>query len=666
MAAAGLLLTACLPDGSVERSSGVEASQSAARVYAGELADFALAAQGALLDDAGGSWRTGAIESGSLIAGGVFAYEGRASSSLDIAYCRGETAGGEANHMLVSWMNAPSGAGEFALKGLGRGAGAKVVQALARTLSPENVGLYENGAVRLAGRRASGAADARLVIPADCGIAIPAGAPVVVFEGMQAPEPDPAAVVSYEYETRSCADGGAGSLTLRREITRHGDGTASRGDWREFQNGCGGLSAQGREAARITDGTASAVNMAALAGAEGDIAASLRQLEEIECRRASAGGKDTGTGTGAQDGGGRQEGDNGQDGGLDVSTCDTQATLVQAYQGLDNPVLTGAEYQGGSITTACGTGSSRLFGASYQGYAGTADPGAGWQGTATYIRMVEDAHMNTGQAGEMISASQGRRGVWQGDTLTCTRQETMNIGCYTVLPQYAGPPQYTAVNLSGFDFTRTNRIDGWADPVSMTPGDPLPPDQGWTPVALGCEWTERQSFTNCPGGYTPSQAGEMERTITPADALGGVNESAWRSNQASECTRTETTTAACPAGETGEIVTTIDYTSTAALAGDTPSTTSTTQEQNNCRPVSYSYRGGGDAQDNRRDNRGDRTRNSGSSSRRGSAMDGRSPPTAGVGGNSGFGGTERTARDNNRDATRDQGGRDRGGRDRGL
>jgi hypothetical protein len=211
-------------------------------------------------------------------------------------------------------------------------------------------------------------------------------------------------------------------------------------------------------------------------------------------------------------------------------------------------------------TTPCG-GASGNFTDSVSGYTGTVSHPA-WSGNASYYREV---YMHEAQ--NIINASVDRemRERWYGDDMNCSRQEDLQVTCNSA---YTGRSADTLLDNRGFNYRRTNRINGWADPANLTPNDPSNPNWNYRAGASGCQWRQDETWGCNVGTLGQTQQGRRNRTHTVATLGASLNTSSWNVIQPALCGDRRTTSGTCPAGQTGTVTITEGRTYTSNSPGN--------------------------------------------------------------------------------------------------
>lgn len=182
------------------------------------------------------------------------------------------------------------------------------------------------------------------------------------------------------------------------------------------------------------------------------------------------------------------------------------------------------------------------------GVPGLVDVGVGWEGIGgiTFIRMYDS---NLDNSGGVIDV----RRFWQGDTINCSRNEVLNYRCENLFPAFNADPPYNVVDASGFNFTRTNEINGWANAQNFIPNPPFGDGVGWTQAGGLCQWDERYFFDNCAAGFTPVSQGAYSRGWMTNDAFVAPTSGPWGSEADSVCENTVVEYLPCPPLYAGHI-----------------------------------------------------------------------------------------------------------------
>lgn len=194
-------------------------------------------------------------------------------------------------------------------------------------------------------------------------------------------------------------------------------------------------------------------------------------------------------------------------------------------------------------TTPCG-GSPGTFTDNVNGYNGNVTHPI-WDGEATYTREVFSHNATNIQN---VSVSREFTEQWIGQTISCDRVEDLNITCNTSNPDLSS---LSLTDDRGFNYRRTNRIRGWADPVANRPNDPRNPDWNFRAGASGCEWKEYDTWGCNKGSVGQISEGRRDRDYTVASLAGTPSVSGWTTRQNAVCRDEKTENVGCPAGQTG-------------------------------------------------------------------------------------------------------------------
>ncbi len=508
--ALAMVLGGCLPDeSSVRERQLAEFAATQAASYAASLSSFAVQSQGNF--------------AASLAVGlpppGLQGY----SDNNTMAYGFCTLSGDVANHIIVSWLASEDNQGNFSIKGLGTGTGASIVHELARRAPPDSIGYYSSGDIRLRGPRRDG--ETVLTLPGGCNLPIPEGAPVILAENMAVNNAQLAQGDNYEYQTVSCDDANdIGARTQRRSVTTEANGSVTRGAWEDYDTTCNGqVSVRSVE---ITGGTTSNL-IGALSGAPGKLQSALSSLQGVDCVSVNMTTS--------------EEDENGNVIETDetiANSCDTDEVGLVRYTGPSLAEQTTDIESTERADVQCGgePAGSRMASVVYSGRSlpGTMTYGT-WDGLAVYMRHVYQANVDASDT-NADDRRTGVRGQWVGDTLNCTRPESLNIACTEAYPAYGDTSIYTPVDTGGLTLGRTNRIDGWQDAVALTPNPPLGANDGWTRSAVDCSWDEIRIFSECPEGFTLVSPGRNLRrhSISPSEQV-IVGE--WRADTPLQCRR---------------------------------------------------------------------------------------------------------------------------------
>jgi len=504
-------LSGCLPDSeSVREKRLQDFSTGEAASFATALSSYSTQSHGALL-------RNAAFLNGTLAQGEV----GRSLDHvLAHGYCR-EGGGGDVNHMLVSWYTQTDRDGEFTVKGIGKGAGASIVQALSTHAPPQMIGYFGDREVRLRGPRRNGRTE--LSLPAGCDLDIPAGAPVLVMEHISPADQVGLGGGSYEYRTVSCEDASdIGARTERRTVRTQDDGAVIRGAWEMYDDACGGtVSTRAVSIERSIGNLIGALDLTDT----GSLQNALSGLAELDCVRVRTGEVQT------------DAAGNGIEAAEEIAdTCDTNNIDITKYESDKDMARTDEVRSREVLAVSCGRGQSGTYprgqhNASYKGYTGSLSIPGGWNGTATYERFTFNAEQ---QSGGQSAVDGMQKGLWQGDTLHCTRYVVLTVDCYDVFPEYRG---LDPVTLGGMSVRRTNRIIGWAVKSPPSPNKPLNDDTGWFQYSAACEWKEQGSYSCCEKlgeDWALSSAGSRERNIV-GTSIKSVGYTSWKDLGPASC-----------------------------------------------------------------------------------------------------------------------------------
>lgn len=508
-----VLVSACLPDDeSVRERKLANFASTQAAAYAASLSSFSVSSQNSFA---------------ALMAEGTVS-QGVVNRSTDETMASGYCIlpGTVPNHLLVTWYDTSNDSGDFSIKGLGVGTGAIIVQELAQRSLPETIGYFDGNQIKLRGPRENG--DTTLALP--CALDIPDGAPVVIVENMMGPSTETVQGETYEYQTLACAGADdIGMRTQRRTVTTNADGSVSRGVWENYDTTCDGqISTRNIE---IVTG-ASTNLIGALAGSPGRLRSALEGLQNVDCRSVIIRA--------------REEGETQEELEQKIAdSCNTEGLEIVKYTGPDMSRETGAIESTERAEVACGGEPAGTRGMTVL-YKGTNYPGtqryAEWSGSAVYMRHVYEAE--TTEGGTTEKTKTGVRGGWVGDTLACTRPETITIACSQIFPQFNDTNLYIPVTTGGVVLGRTNRIDGWQDPVELIPNSPLGNNDGWTRQSVGCAWDEVRVFSQCPAGFTLVTPGRNLRRHT-ASPTEEISVGPWRADTSLQCRQITTTTQQC-------------------------------------------------------------------------------------------------------------------------
>jgi hypothetical protein len=505
-----LSLTACLPDSdSVREKRMQDFSESEASSFAMALSAYSVQSHWTLM-------RNAALLNGTLAQGEA----GRSpDGALANGYCR-EGTGDTANHMLLAWYTQADGDGQFTVKGIGKGAGASIVQALSQHVAPQMIGYYGDNAVQLRGPRGNG--ETSLAIPSGCNLDIPNGAPVVVVEHIAPVDEAGIGGGSFEYRTLPCEDSGdIGVRTERRTVATRDDGTVTRGSWEAHDTTCAGaVSARAVSIERSIGNLVGALDLTAT----GDLQGALSGLAGLDCVKVKTGEKQTDA-----------DGNEIASGKEIADTCDTRNIDVTRYEAGGDMERTDAVLAREEMAVSCGAGNTGTqvrgqHGASFNGYTGTLYV-APWSGQAVFERFTHAAEQKDG--GQNPAAGQ-QLDYWRGHTLQCTRIEHLLVDCFDVFPEYRG---LQPVNLGGMLARRENRISGWAVKQPPAPNPPLADNVGWYDASAACAWIESGSYGCCEKlgeKWEQTSAGSKERDIVGV-SIKGASAGPWRDTGAAQC-----------------------------------------------------------------------------------------------------------------------------------
>ncbi|MGP2490322.1 hypothetical protein ACTDI4_01655, partial [Mesorhizobium sp. PUT5] len=505
-----LSLAACLPDADSVREKRLQDFSE------GEASSLATALSAYLTQSHWTLMRNAAFLNGTLAQGEA----GRSPDGfLANGYCR-DGSGDTENHMLLAWYTQTDRSGQFTVKGIGTGAGASIVQALAQHVAPQMTGYYGDNAVQLRGPRRNG--ETSLALPAGCDLGIPNGAPVVVIEHIAPVDQAGIAGGSFEYRTLPCEDSGdIGARTDRRSVRTRDDGTVVRGAWEAHDTTCGG--AVGSRAVSIERSIGNLVGALDLAGA-GELQGALSGLAGLDCMKVHAGEQQT-------DADGNEIGR----GGEIADTCDTRNIAVTEYKTDKDMERTDEVRLREEMSVSCGAGNTGSYlkgqhSANFKGYTGTLDVGP-WFGAAVFERFTYAAEQQDGGQ----SSIDGRQiDYWRGHELECSRVERLKIDCFDVFPEYRS---LEPVALAGMQARRENRITGWAVKHPPAPNSPLADNDGWYDESASCEWKETSTYGCCShlgDDWELAGTGIKERNIAGV-SIKSASLGEWRDISPAQC-----------------------------------------------------------------------------------------------------------------------------------
>lgn len=515
-----LLVGACLPDSDKERDS-LSFREGQATSYATTLLSYASSSQSSLLNSS-------AFQDGTLAQGMI----GTSSDSrMSYGYCR--QGSDPVNHMMITWFRSDASDGSFSLKSLGEGAGSPIVQALSKVSVPSSVGYYKNGTIHLLGPRTGG--QNTLAVPAACNLNIDNDAPVILVENMLAPESGVTTGGSYVYKTQNCPDNQVGLVTFRCLKTSDGScAPESSSGWSEHDNTCNG-------AVSVRSVSVAPVDTTNIVGAfdvnAGSLRGALQQgLQNLDCREVK-------TSVTLKD----KDGKDVTEEKVMANSCDADKLDPKDYVGPEETEITDKVLMRKTKDAQCdGAAGTKSASYNFQGklYTGTMTFG-NWTGPVKYYRETLYAYADNNDA-DKVHKDTTYLDKWKGESIVCKRPETLVIKCNDMFPQYKDGKRYEPVNTGGVTFKRTNKIDGWKDPVGLIPNDPLHRDAEWKMTGVQCSWDELRSFTGCPGGFSLTSPGLNKRLHTislgtfPSATIG-----AWRKITPLVCTRIIVTEKAC-------------------------------------------------------------------------------------------------------------------------
>ena len=528
--AVSLGLSGCLPGSeSVDDAQDFTRLESESQFMASDISQFALQVQNAVTNST--AWQTlnlpqGAFANLTVAEQQALGVDNLRDSGLAAGYCDLDTAADTENNTFFAWFDSTDSNGDFVAKGLGREASGRIMSALSGITSPDTIAVSDgNGTLR----RGDGTT---LALPAGCALGIPNGAPVVMFENIQrqTTQTGEEIITLVEFETQDCPQGEIGLITER--VTQNFDpvaGTKTEVSRNLVSNTCG---TQGQEMV-VNSGNSTAtfdiVTQDVVAAAQGSaFFAPLTTLNQVKCRAP-------------------QEGQAQDDNSTEITTCtDEGGNPVGLLEGIEDPTETG-QFVATQINKACSPGdTASTFVVNINGIATSASPVTGWQtkpGTdgAVFERNFQEWELTQGS----VTGDTGQRQKWLGLSLNCERVETAHIACSDMFPAQASDPNLVAVNNGGVTYSRTNEVDGWADPANLIPNNPTDPE--WQMDSIDCAWQEQQTFSHCSPGWSNAQMGIIARTIT-ANAPGNVIiPASFNPVQDSVCTSTSTSGSPCPA-----------------------------------------------------------------------------------------------------------------------
>jgi hypothetical protein len=436
--------------------------------------------------------------------------------------------------MHLTWFESQDDNGNFVAKGIGSGNSGFIIRALSETVSGNNLGLAEGNGVKLI---STGTVQS---LPAGCAsFDIPEGSAVMMFT-IQIPQGMAEDVVQTEYRTAACPAGQEGHIVQSLNVVHHPDGSTSAGSivltsgesfdrpayhflWQEHANNCKDpvtLASLDSNTQQVTGVDLSALLSSGVAGTVGAVVNN--SLGTVDCRDAEQ-----------QDERERSQNEEEEENENAFSTCAGEVD-VAALQSIGEVEVTIERTE--NVTQPCG-GTSGSFSDAVSGHAGIVQHTA-WNGEAHYQRHIMRHNMDDAlNINQTENSRRNFRERWTGVSISCDRQERLNITCNSVYPQFTGS-RYQSLDSRGFNYTRTNLIRGWANEVSLTPNDPQNPAWNYRGGQSGCGWREHERWS-CSGGTQVSQ-GHRTRDFRVSQLAQNPSIPGWSLQSPAQCQQTRT------------------------------------------------------------------------------------------------------------------------------
>jgi hypothetical protein len=317
-------------------------------------------------------------------------------------------------------------------------------------------------------------------------------------------------------------------------------------------------------------------------------------LASIRCREAEVENiEDSPNQDTIYDGGEGQYGENPDDTDMprNYDTCE-DAVDIAAVDNVGDVRLTWLRTE--AHTTPCG-GSAGNYTDSADGFSGTVAHDI-WIGDAVYNREIYRQEVNNltinTSTGDQGSEYREERERWFGVSISCERQEDLNITCNTGYPALASN---TVTDPRGYNYRRLNTINGWLNASSAIPNNPANPAWNFQAGTSGCEWREDDTWTCNVGSEGQRQAGQRERTHTAAALNITPTVGAWNTTQPALCADRQNVSGTCPSGHTGTVTITEEriYTSSTPGSGSWGGWAEVSRNEN-CQQESGGGNDGGD------------------------------------------------------------------------
>ena len=516
------ILVSCNPEAFLSKDkrvgsgdAGVVGADARVNSYARGLERYALAAQSAIVDGGAAAFEGGNVEDVN-VAGDL---SGSTLDDMRSVYCDGAS-------LHVSWLDTADGEGNFAAKGLGRSGGERIVNAVAGRVGGAQIGVYDGSDVQMVDGSNVALPDA-----SECGsetIAIPIGAPVMVFANVQAADGQTEVAQGYEYRSEACADASEEGAVLYRDLITYTTDAQSGSVDKQIvsseavSSNCSaadqavanvGLSGDAKSTTNIVDGGTFAGGGAGGTAITGAIESGLSNVDCADVR------SDT------NNDGVIDENDDANE--SDFDTCGESQGAVATNYDFDEELAEQSEWH--QFTTDCG-GAAGSENVSVLGENVTASYPA-YSGTVSYEQKIYTGTIDDDGTQTEVTRTDSPIAT----AINCSRAHTAQLSCgnNSLRPSGYGNGNTWTPTYGGGDalaIEREERVTEFDDAEATPPVPSAPSYTAWAASAgnTDCTWEESETFnTGCTAPQTATADGVRTRTHTVNSTTGATSATGW-------------------------------------------------------------------------------------------------------------------------------------------